>query len=175
MENLLNKKKPRKLRHVLGVSVNPEEHDAVQVMMASAGYSNFSQFAKSRIFGTASESEKRLHELEIAVGNLHEGYERHHKQWVDTVKQVTGHDLEPLIAAVYVMQHLGARPQDRAHLDRFMDLELVERTLRDDSNGYRRQDAASAATHYTRPSTSSRPINPYLQGRDAAMVDRRAE
>lgn len=134
----LSKKMKPKIRKMMGISLNPEEHEAVKLMMASGGYSNFSQFAKSRLFGAASETENRLKAVEFAIENLFKGYERHHKQWVDTVKQVTGTDSEPLIAAIFYLQMLMARPQDRATLSQWIDLDLVQATIKDEDNGYRK-------------------------------------
>ena len=133
------RKKPKaKNRKMMGVSLNPEEQDTVQIMMANGGYTNFSQFAKAKILGDTSENEKRLKGVEVAIDNLREGYERHHNLWVDTVKRLSGNDSEPLIAGTYALLHMMARPQDRATMDRNIDLHLVEMTLTGEGNGYRK-------------------------------------
>ena len=133
------RKKPKtKNRKMMGVSLTPEEQDTVQIMMANGGYTNFSQFAKAKILGDTSENEKRLKGVEVAIDNLREGYERHHNLWVDTVKRLSGNDSEPLIAGTYALLHMMARPQDRATMDRNIDLHLVEMTLTGEGNGYRK-------------------------------------
>lgn len=59
-----------KYRIVKAISFNPAEEDSLQVLMASGGYSNFSEFAKAKILGAASENEKRLKALEVAVETM---------------------------------------------------------------------------------------------------------
>lgn len=133
------RKKPKtKNRKMMGVSLNPEEQETVQIMMANGGYTNFSQFAKAKILGDTSENEKRLKGVEVAIDNLREGYERHHNLWVDTVKRLSGNDSEPLIAGTYALLHLMARAQDRATMDKYIDLHLVEMTIQGEGNGYRK-------------------------------------
>jgi hypothetical protein len=161
-------------RKVVGVSLNPAEHDAVQTLMSHGGYTNFSEFAKAKILGVASESENRLRDLETAVENMSHSNARHHKQWVDTVKRVSGSDAEPLVAAIYALLHMMARPQDRAAIDQEIDLERVKMMMGDDSNGYRR----TRPTHYKQAngnepdlspdSHATTQLSPYQAGKNAA-------
>jgi hypothetical protein len=131
-------KKWARNRKVVGLSLNPEEHDAVMTLMSLGGYTNFSEFAKAKILGVASESEKRLRDVETAIDNMRQSNDRHHALWVDTVKKVSGSDSEPLVAATYALLHMMARPQDRAAMDRHIDLRLVELSFKGDGNDYRK-------------------------------------
>ena len=161
-------------RKVVGVSLNPAEHDAVQTLMSHGGYTNFSEFAKAKILGVASESENRLRDLETAVENMSHSNARHHAQWVDTVKRVSGSDAEPLVAAIYALLHMMARPQDRAAIDQEIDLERVKMMIGDDSNGYRK----TRPTRYkqdnhdesdlTQDRRATAPRNPYRAGKHDA-------
>lgn len=125
-------------RKVRSVSFNPEEEEAIETLMSFGGYTNFSEFAKAKILGVASESENRLRNVETAIDNLRQSYERHHNLWVETVKKLSGTDSEPLVAATYALLHMMARPQDRAVMDRDIDLGLVELSIRGADNGYRK-------------------------------------
>jgi hypothetical protein len=126
------------VRKVRSVSFNAEEEDAIEVLMSFGGYTNFSEFAKAKILGVASETENRLRDLETAVDNMRQSNQRHHALWVDTVNRVSGSDSEPLVAATYALLHMMARPQDRAVMDRDIDLKLVDLSIKDESNGYRK-------------------------------------
>jgi hypothetical protein len=161
-------------RKVVGVSLNPAEHDAVQTLMSHGGYTNFSEFAKAKILGVASESEKRLRDLETAVENMSHSNARHHAQWVDTVKRVSGSDAEPLVAAIYALLHMMARPQDRAVMDLEIDLELVKMMMGDVSNHYRitrptryKQDSHNESD-LTQDHRATAPRNPYQAGKHDA-------
>lgn len=118
----------------------------LQVLMAGGGYANFSEFAKAKILSDASDNEKRMRSLESVLQNMQTAYERHHKRWVQAVKKVSGADAEPLVAAVYSLLHMMARPQDRATMDQEIDLELVKMTIGDENNGYRRHPRTKDAT-----------------------------
>jgi hypothetical protein len=120
------------------VSFNPAEEEMLQVLMAGGGYVNFSEFAKAKILGVASEQENRLKALEIELSNVRQGYERHHRQWVQTVKSVSGADAEPLVAATYALLHMMANPQAQATMDQEIDLKRVKTAIGDKNNGYRR-------------------------------------
>lgn len=85
----------------------------------------------------ASETEKRLKDVEQEIGYMRESYERLHNRWVDTVKKVTGSDSEPLVAATYMLLHMMAAQPDRAVMKEFVDLNLVKITANDESNNYR--------------------------------------
>lgn len=125
-------------RKVRSVSFNPEEEDVIETLMSLGGYTSFSEFAKARILGVASESEKRLKDVEIAIDNMRASNERNHNRWVDTAKRLSGTDTEPLMAATYALLHMMAKPQDRAAMAQAVDMKLVEITLRGESNGYRK-------------------------------------
>ncbi len=164
-------------RKVVGVSLNPAEHDAVQTLMSHGGYSNFSEFAKAKILGVASDSEKRLRDLETAVENMSHSNARHHAQWVDTVKRVSGSDAEPLVAAIYALLHMMARPQDRAVMDLEIDLERVKMMMADDSNHYRRtrptrykpdMQEKDDATDLAPDRRATAQLSPYQAGKNAS-------
>lgn len=125
-------------RKVRSVSFNPEEEEAIETLMSFGGYTNFSEFAKAKILGVASEGEKRLREVETAIDNMRQANERHHQQWVDTAKRLSGADTEPLMAATYALLHMMAKPQDRAAMANDVDMKLVEITLKGESNSYRK-------------------------------------
>lgn len=127
-----------KNRTVHAVSFNPVEEEFLQMLMAAGGYVNFSEFAKVKILGDVSDNEKRLKAVETAIENLQHIQQRHHNQWVSTVKRLSGSDSEPLVAATYVLLHLMAKPQDRAEMARFIDLRLVERAIEDEDNLYKK-------------------------------------
>ncbi len=151
-----------KNRKVVGLSLNPEELDVMELLMTRGGYTSFSEFAKARIFGSATETENRLKELEREVINLRDGYERHHKLWVDTVKQVANTDLEPLLAALYMLNHKMAGQQSRDELDQLVDLDSVKHMAAISNSPYlpvKRQ--TQTPTH-----TPDIALNPYQQGKE---------
>jgi hypothetical protein len=131
-----------KNRTVHAVSFNPAEEEMLQVLMAGGGYVNFSEFAKAKILGDASENEKRLRDVESAIQNMQTAYERHHNRWVQTAKSVSGADAEPLVAGVYALLHMMASQQARDAADQNIDLKLVKMAIEGENNGYRRHTHA---------------------------------
>lgn len=115
----------------------------LKVLMAGGGYDNFSEFAKAKILGDATEGEQRLKDVEIAVQNMQSAVERNHKRWVETAKSVSGAAAEPLIAAVYLLLNMMARPQDKATMDQLIDLELVKMVIQGEDNEYSKRKPTS--------------------------------
>jgi hypothetical protein len=134
----MTKVKKPKLRRVFGISMSPEEQETVQILMSNGGYTNFSQFAKSRIFNRASEAEQRLHEVELGLETVVKVLERQHTRWVEVVNSVNENDVEPLLAASLYLQMLNASGQDRAEVKRWIDMEMVEGTMKEEHHLYRR-------------------------------------
>jgi hypothetical protein len=123
-------------RKMYGVSMSVAEQETVTILMKSGGYDNFSQFAKSRIFKVASEAEQRLHEVELGLGNVVTAIERQHKRWVEMAKLNNENDLAPLMAAALYLQMLGSSPQDRAEVTRYIDMKLIEETMKEKDHVY---------------------------------------
>lgn len=131
--------KKSKSRRVMGVSMSPAEQETVQILMASGGYTNFSQFTKSRIFRVASEAEQRLHEVELGLEVVVKTLNRQHERWIETIKSINENDLEPLLAASLYLQMLNASGQDRAEVKRWVNMDMVEGTMQETNHLYRRQ------------------------------------
>ena len=104
--------------------------------MKSGGYKSFSQFAKSRLFNAASESEQRLHEVELSLEAILKTLERQHKRWVETAKANIENDLAPLMSASLYLQMLNATPHDRAEIKRYIDTNLIEETMKEKDHVY---------------------------------------
>jgi hypothetical protein len=135
----MTKSKKPKLRRVFGISMSPAEQETVQILMSSGGYTNFSQFAKSRLFNVASEAEQRLHEVELGLETISKVLERQHNRWIETVKSINENDLEPLLATSLYLQMLNASGQDRAEVKRWIDMEMVEGTMQEKHHLYRKE------------------------------------
>lgn len=135
---VISKKRKYVNRKMMGVSMNAAEQETVQIMMSSGGFTSFSQFAKAKIFGELSENSKSLKDVEIAIDNMRTSIERNHNRWVDTAKRLSGADTEPLIAGIYALVHMMAKPQDRAAMAQIVDMKLIDVTLKGEGNGYRK-------------------------------------
>lgn len=135
---VISKKRKYVNRKMMGVSMNAAEQETVQIMMSSGGFTSFSQFAKAKIFGELSENSKSLKDVEITIDNMRTSIERNHNRWVDTAKRLSGADTEPLIAAIYALVHMMAKPQDRAAMAQIVDMKLIDITLKGEGNGYRK-------------------------------------
>lgn len=123
-------------RKMYGVSMSMAEQETVATLMKSGGYTNFSRFAKSRIFNVASEAEQRLHEVELGLEVILKALERQHKRWVETAKANNENDLAPLMSAALYLQMLNATPQDRAEVKRYIDINLIEQTMKEKDHVY---------------------------------------